>query len=266
VAAKASPVYKLAIDWKLALPLHPEYRTLPMVWYVPPLSPIQSAADAGRIGKNGEIPDVKSLRIPVRYLANMLTAGDEAPGGARDGTHAGHARLAPRHARRRRRGSRGAATGRPDPAPGRGDVPLPRHRELRGSLRDSQPHIASTPTTPSANVAAAASPSATVARRRVRQRRCSVAVRRRPTTCHRTGRCRRGKRHETPQADRRSCWTTRMTIIWMPGDELARGGGRSRRSRRIAAPASAPSSINCSPPIRWRRRSAGWTCLIAVGP
>jgi len=50
-----------------------------MVWYVPPLSPIQSAADAGRIGKNGEIPDVKSLRIPVRYLANLLTAGDEAP-------------------------------------------------------------------------------------------------------------------------------------------------------------------------------------------
>jgi nitrate reductase beta subunit len=78
-AAIASPVYKMAIDWKLALPLHPEYRTLPMVWYVPPLSPIQSAADAGRIGKNGEIPDVASLRIPVRYLANMLTAGDEAP-------------------------------------------------------------------------------------------------------------------------------------------------------------------------------------------
>ena len=72
-------MYKLAIDWQLALPLHPEYRTLPMVWYVPPLSPVQSAADAGRIGRNGEIPDVKSLRIPVRYLANLLTAGDEAP-------------------------------------------------------------------------------------------------------------------------------------------------------------------------------------------
>ena len=28
---------------------------------------------------NGEIPDLKSLRIPLRYLANMLTAGDEAP-------------------------------------------------------------------------------------------------------------------------------------------------------------------------------------------
>jgi nitrate reductase beta subunit len=50
-----------------------------MVWYVPPLSPIQSAADAGKMGKTGEIPDVQSLRIPVRYLANLLTAGDEAP-------------------------------------------------------------------------------------------------------------------------------------------------------------------------------------------
>ena len=28
---------------------------------------------------NGEIPDVRSLRIPVRYLANLLTAGAEAP-------------------------------------------------------------------------------------------------------------------------------------------------------------------------------------------
>ena len=39
-AAQKSPVYKLAKEWKVALPLHPEYRTMPMVWYVPPLSPI----------------------------------------------------------------------------------------------------------------------------------------------------------------------------------------------------------------------------------
>ncbi|WP_308873149.1 nitrate reductase subunit beta [Thiothrix subterranea] len=78
-AAQESPVWKLAMDWKLALPLHPEYRTLPMVWYVPPLSPIQSAADAGKIGYDGVLPDVDSLRIPVRYLANLLTAGDEEP-------------------------------------------------------------------------------------------------------------------------------------------------------------------------------------------
>jgi nitrate reductase beta subunit len=78
-AAQQSPVYKLAVDWKLALPLHPEYRTMPMVWYVPPLSPIQGAADAGYIGMDGVIPDVDSLRIPIQYLANMLTAGDEKP-------------------------------------------------------------------------------------------------------------------------------------------------------------------------------------------
>ncbi|CBL44908.1 Nitrate reductase, beta subunit [gamma proteobacterium HdN1] len=78
-AAQKSPVYKMAVDWKLALPLHPEYRTLPMVWYVPPLSPIQQAADAGHVSADGCIPDVKSLRIPVKYLANLLTAGDERP-------------------------------------------------------------------------------------------------------------------------------------------------------------------------------------------
>ena len=78
-AAKASPVYKMAMDWKVAFPLHPEYRTLPMVWYVPPLSPIQSAAEAGKIGVDGDMPDVRSLRIPLRYLANLLTAGKEEP-------------------------------------------------------------------------------------------------------------------------------------------------------------------------------------------
>ena len=78
-AAQRSPVYKMAMEWKVALPLHPEYRTLPMVWYVPPLSPIQNAVEAGGVGMNGEIPDLKSLRIPLKYLANLLTAGDEAP-------------------------------------------------------------------------------------------------------------------------------------------------------------------------------------------
>jgi nitrate reductase beta subunit len=78
-AARHSPVYRMAVDWKVALPLHPEYRTLPMVWYVPPLSPIQSAANAGQVGMFGALPDVRSLRIPMKYLANLLTAGDEQP-------------------------------------------------------------------------------------------------------------------------------------------------------------------------------------------
>jgi nitrate reductase beta subunit len=78
-AAKLSPVYRMAVDWKVAFPLHPEYRTLPMVWYVPPLSPIQSAAEKGDIPLDNEMPDVRRLRIPLKYLANLLTAGDEAP-------------------------------------------------------------------------------------------------------------------------------------------------------------------------------------------
>lgn len=78
-SAKKSPVYKMAMDWKVAFPLHPEYRTLPMVWYVPPLSPLQNAAEAGKIGWDGDLPDVKSMRIPVRYLSNLLTAGKDEP-------------------------------------------------------------------------------------------------------------------------------------------------------------------------------------------
>jgi nitrate reductase beta subunit len=69
----------MAVQWRVALPLHPEYRTLPMVWYVPPLSPISAAANAGHVGTNGQIPDVNQLRIPVKYLANLLTAGDTVP-------------------------------------------------------------------------------------------------------------------------------------------------------------------------------------------
>jgi nitrate reductase beta subunit len=65
----------MAVDWRIAFPLHPEYRTLPMVWYVPPLSPIQSHANAGNIDADGELANVRSLRMPVRYLANLLTAG-----------------------------------------------------------------------------------------------------------------------------------------------------------------------------------------------
>jgi nitrate reductase beta subunit len=78
-AARRSPVYKLCARWRVAFPLHPEYRTLPMVWYVPPLSPLQDAAAQGYVGWNGAIPDVRRMQIPLRYLANLLTAGAEEP-------------------------------------------------------------------------------------------------------------------------------------------------------------------------------------------
>jgi nitrate reductase beta subunit len=80
-AARKSPIYKQAVEWKVAFPLHPEFRTLPMVWYVPPLSPIQSHIDQGHLETHadGMIPKIESLRMPIQYLANLLTAGKEEP-------------------------------------------------------------------------------------------------------------------------------------------------------------------------------------------
>ncbi len=79
-AARKSPVYQHGLRMEDRLPAASEYRTLPMVWYVPPLSPIQSRRrKAASWRMNGMIPDVQSLRIPLKYLANLLTAGDGAP-------------------------------------------------------------------------------------------------------------------------------------------------------------------------------------------
>ncbi|HET7627171.1 MAG TPA: nitrate reductase subunit beta [Bacillales bacterium] len=76
-AAQDSPIYKMAMKWKIALPLHPEYRTLPMVWYVPPLSPIMSHIENEQeLVTDGYIPAVDQMRIPMEYLASLLTAGD----------------------------------------------------------------------------------------------------------------------------------------------------------------------------------------------
>jgi nitrate reductase / nitrite oxidoreductase, beta subunit len=78
-AARRSPVYALAKTYKVALPLHPEYRTMPMVWYIPPLSPIVDLLRDQ--GHNAESPDalfgaIRALRIPMEYLAELFTAGD----------------------------------------------------------------------------------------------------------------------------------------------------------------------------------------------
>ena len=76
-AAQNSPVYKMAIEWEVALPLHPEYRTLPMVWYVPPLSPIMNHIhNESSLAPDSYIPMVDQMRIPMEYLASILTAGD----------------------------------------------------------------------------------------------------------------------------------------------------------------------------------------------
>lgn len=81
-AALRSPVHALISTYKVALPLHPEYRTMPMVWYIPPLSPVVDALS--ETGHDGEDLDnlfgaIDTLRIPLEYLAEIFTAGDVGP-------------------------------------------------------------------------------------------------------------------------------------------------------------------------------------------
>jgi nitrate reductase beta subunit len=89
-AAQRSPVYKLAKKWELALPLHPEFRTMPSLFYIPPLAPILTSA-----GKNSpstedifdmekpstgpllSLDELDKFRVPIKYLANMFGAGNE---------------------------------------------------------------------------------------------------------------------------------------------------------------------------------------------
>ena len=81
-AAQKSPIYKLISEYRIALPLHPEYRTMPMVWYIPPLSPVVDVVSNS--GNDGEdvrnlFAAIDKLRIPIEYLAGLFTAGDTAP-------------------------------------------------------------------------------------------------------------------------------------------------------------------------------------------
>ena len=81
-AAQRSPVYRLAKVYRVALPLHPEFRTMPMVWYVPPLSPVvDRITETGFDGEDAGnlFGAVDALRIPIEYLAELFTAGDPGP-------------------------------------------------------------------------------------------------------------------------------------------------------------------------------------------
>ncbi|MBW8010728.1 MAG: nitrate reductase subunit beta [Chloroflexi bacterium] len=83
-SARNSPVYKFVKKWKLALPLHPEFRTVPMLYYVPPLLPVLAAVkdgnyDVTEIADAGLAPMLSSLekaRVPLRFLASLFAAGN----------------------------------------------------------------------------------------------------------------------------------------------------------------------------------------------
>ena len=98
-AAQQSPIYKFVKKWGLALPLHPEFRTLPMLFYVPPMLPVMaSLSDAKnqeqskKMSKVAKFWDddwlydtstdelwgtIEQARFPLKYMASLFSAGDE---------------------------------------------------------------------------------------------------------------------------------------------------------------------------------------------
>ena len=97
-AAQKSPIYRFVKTWKLALPLHPEFRTLPMLFYVPPLLPVMASvknvdnsSQAEKMHETAKYwPDnwlydtttksmfgtIDDARFPLQYMANLFSAGD----------------------------------------------------------------------------------------------------------------------------------------------------------------------------------------------
>jgi len=77
-SAQKSPVWKFVMEWKIALPLHAEYRTLPNLFYVPPVLPIIGAMENGKYNTNSEsfFGNIDETRLPMRYLANLFSVGD----------------------------------------------------------------------------------------------------------------------------------------------------------------------------------------------
>ena len=97
-AAQNSPTYKFIKTWGMALPLHPEWRTLPMLFYVPPLLPVMaSVQDVNNDAQNEKLHDIAKVwpdkwlydtstdelfgtleqaRMPMKYLANLFSNGD----------------------------------------------------------------------------------------------------------------------------------------------------------------------------------------------
>jgi nitrate reductase beta subunit len=78
-SAQKSPVYKFVKEWKIALPPHLEFRTLPMLFYVPPLLPVMSTqGEDGTVTTDSDdfFHDIEKQRAPVEYLASLLGAGN----------------------------------------------------------------------------------------------------------------------------------------------------------------------------------------------
>jgi nitrate reductase beta subunit len=77
--AQMSPVYKFVKEWKLALPPHIEFRTMPMLYYVPPMSPVMVQRDDDTVSSvSGEFfHDIEQSRVPLQFMANLFGAGHQ---------------------------------------------------------------------------------------------------------------------------------------------------------------------------------------------
>jgi nitrate reductase / nitrite oxidoreductase, beta subunit len=78
-AAQKSPAYAYVVKWRLALPLHLEYRTMPMLFYVPPLLPVMGKAANGAYEQEAKhfFTGLEQSRLPIKYLASLFSAGNE---------------------------------------------------------------------------------------------------------------------------------------------------------------------------------------------
>jgi nitrate reductase beta subunit len=78
-AAQKSPVYRLVKEWRLALPLHAEFRTLPSLFYVPPLLPVMgSLTENGYHLEEEDLLDgVERARVPLAYLTSLFGSGNQ---------------------------------------------------------------------------------------------------------------------------------------------------------------------------------------------
>ena len=83
-AAQNSPVYKFVKKWQIALPLHPDFRTLPMLFYVPPMLPVLAKTKDGNYDVEGldkenfpaMLSSLEKARMPIKYMASMFSAGN----------------------------------------------------------------------------------------------------------------------------------------------------------------------------------------------
>ena len=79
-SAQQSPVFKFVKQWKIALPLHAEHRTLPMLFYVPPLLPVMASKNgAYDTSIDDFLGTIDQYRLPLKYMASLFGAGNEAP-------------------------------------------------------------------------------------------------------------------------------------------------------------------------------------------